>query len=240
VKDREIDALLEKAARAPQGVNPELLERVAATIRPSLQPVRPLPATWILVAGLVLICLAVALAGAARAGFYGIAKMDLFERLLIFAALAVFALVAAIQFVGELIPGSRRRVSPGVLLGFGTVALLGVFALLFRDYHTDQFVHAGLVCLFAGLFHAIPAGLVCWWLLRRGFAVNSVAAGFVGGTLAGLAGVTLLELHCANFEALHILIWHTAVVPVSAALGALVAWALHFRASHRSSLRAKL
>jgi hypothetical protein len=67
-----------------------------------------------------------------------------------------------------------------------------------------------------------------------------VAAGFVGGTLAGLAGVTLLELHCANFEALHILVWHTAVVPVSAAIGALVAWALHFRASHRSSLRAKL
>lgn len=239
MKDREIDDLLEKAARAPHGVNPELLERVAASIRPSLQPVRPLPSTRILAAGLLLICVAVALVGAARAGFYGVEKMDLFERLLIFGALAAFALVAAVQFVGEFIPGSRRRVSPGVLLGLGSVALLGVFGLLFRDYHTDHFVHAGLVCLFAGVLHAIPAGLLCWWLLRRGFAVNSVAAGFVGGTLAGLAGVTLLELHCVNFQALHVLVWHTAVVPVSAAIGAFVAWALRSRAGHRSSLHVK-
>ena len=36
----------------------------------------------------------------------------------------------------------------------------------------------------------------------------------------------MLELHCANFQALHVLVWHTAVVPVSAAAGALVGWAL--------------
>jgi len=68
-----------------------------------------------------------------------------------------------------------------------------------------------------------------WLLLRRGFAVNSVSAGLVGGALAGLCGVTMLELHCVNFEALHVLVWHTAVVPVSAAAGALVGWALRSR-----------
>jgi hypothetical protein len=65
-----------------------------------------------------------------------------------------------------------------------------------------------------------------WVLLRRGFAVNPVAAGLAGGALAGLCGVTMLELHCANFQALHILVWHTAVLPVVAAAGALVAWTL--------------
>jgi hypothetical protein len=50
-----------------------------------------------------------------------------------------------------------------------------------------------------------------------------------GGTLAGLAGVTMLELHCANFEALHVMLWHTAVIPVSGAAGALLAWAARFR-----------
>jgi hypothetical protein len=32
----------------------------------------------------------------------------------------------------------------------------------------------------------------------------------------------MLELHCPNFQALHILIWHVAVVPMSAAAGALL------------------
>jgi hypothetical protein len=79
------------------------------------------------------------------------------------------------------------------------------------------------------LFHAIPAALASWLLLRRGFAVNSVAAGLVAGTLAGLAGVTMLELHCANLQAPHVMLWHTAVMPVSAAAGALLAWLRHSR-----------
>jgi hypothetical protein len=95
---------------------------------------------------------------------------------------------------------------------------------MFRDYHTHNFVHEGIACLSAGLLHAIPAALASWVLLRRGFAVNPVAAGLVAGTLAGLAGVTMLELHCPNFEALHVMLWHTAVVPASGAAGALLGW----------------
>src|SRR5208337_572621 len=99
-------------------------------------------------------------------------------------------------------------------------ALVAVFAALFHDYRTVDFVHQGIVCLAAGLILAIPAGLASWLVLRRGFAVNSVAAGLVAGALAGLAGVTMLELHCQNFEALHVMLWHTAVIPVSGAVGA--------------------
>jgi hypothetical protein len=106
------------------------------------------------------------------------------------------------------------------------VALLAVFALLFRNYRTEHFVSAGIACLVTGLLLAIPAALLSWLLMRRGFAVNSVSAGLVGGALAGLCGVTMLELHCANFQALHVLVWHTAVVSVSAAAGALLGWAL--------------
>jgi hypothetical protein len=60
-------------------------------------------------------------------------------------------------------------------------------------------------------------------LLRRGFAVNSTAAGLAQGTLAGLAGVTMLELHCPIFEAPHVLVWHIAVLPVCGLVGVLVA-----------------
>jgi hypothetical protein len=37
------------------------------------------------------------------------------------------------------------------------------------------------------------------------------------GTLAGLAGVIMLELHCAKLLAPHLVVWHTAVLLVSAA-----------------------
>jgi hypothetical protein len=116
--------------------------------------------------------------------------------------------------------------------------LMGVFALLFQDYRTDRFVSAGIVCLLTGLLHAVPAALLSYLVLRRGFAVNSVSAGLVAGTLAGLSGVGMLELHCANFQAAHILVWHTAVVPLSGAGGALVAWAWRFRAGARGHERA--
>jgi hypothetical protein len=122
-----------------------------------------------------------------------------------------------------------------VRLSFASVALLGVFALLFRDYRSDHFFSAGIACLLAGLLVAIPAAILSWSLLRRGFAVNPVAAGLVRGALAGGSGVTMLELHCGNFQTLHVLVWPTVVAPVSAGAGAgagagaLVGWALRRR-----------
>jgi hypothetical protein len=137
--------------------------------------------------------------------------------------------MAGSEFVHAMIPGSRRRISPGAFLGFASAALLAVFAFLFRDYRTDHFFSVGIVCLLTGFLHAIPAALLGWLLLRRGFAVSSVSAGLVAGVLGGLAGVGVLELHCPNFEAAHVLVWHTAVVPLSGAAGALVAWTLRCR-----------
>lgn len=225
MKDREIDEILAQAAQASPEVDPALLDRVARSIGSSLRPVSPLPPAWILASGLALICAAVALAGAARSGFYGLQKMSVLDRAMIFPALGVLIWLAATG-VSEMVPGSRHRVAPGTLLGAGCLALLAVFAVLFRDYQTHNFVSQGIVCLIAGLFHAIPAALASWLVLRRGFAVNSVAAGMVVGTLAALAGVSMLELHCANFEALHVMLWHTAVMPVSAVAGASLAWLL--------------
>ena len=230
MKDEEIDNVLKNASPAPHDLKPETLQRIANSIKPSLRPVRPLPPTWVMAGGLVLVCATVSLAGAARAGFFGFAKMDLMERLLVFPALAFLAWVAASEFVHAMTPGSLRRISPGALLGFCSAALLAVFAFLFRDYQTDHFFSIGIVCLLTGLLHAIPAALLGWLLIRRGFAVNPVSAGLVAGMLGGLAGVGVLELHCPNFQAIHVLVWHTAVVALSGTAGALVGWALRLRA----------
>jgi hypothetical protein len=229
VTDPEIDDMLHKAARAPHAVEPAVLARITDSIHSSLQPVRPLPPGWLLTIALVLICAAVALAGAWRAGFYGVEKMGVWERVAIFSTLVLLASLTAREFVAQWLPGSRHHLAARTLLVLASALLLGLFGLLFHDYHTEHFVQSGVICLLTGLLHAIPAAFLSGWLLRRGFAVTPVSAGLIGGTLGGLTGVTLLELHCPNFEALHILVWHVAVVPVSAAIGALAGWALSTR-----------
>ncbi|MGD0493606.1 MAG: NrsF family protein [Steroidobacteraceae bacterium] len=221
--DDQVDKVLEKASGATPEVDPALLKRIADSINMSLRPVRPLPPPWALTGGLALICAVVAVAAAARAGFYGVEKLSLWERALIFSTLGILVWVTGKELVGQLTPGSRQNFSGTSLLATISASLLGVFALVFHDYRTDHFISAGIACLLTGVLLAVPAAFLSWLLLRRGFAVNSVAAGLVGGALAGLCGVTMLELHCSNFQALHVLVWHIAVVPVSAAAGAFAA-----------------
>jgi hypothetical protein len=231
VKDEEIDDVLKETARSAYVLNAETLQHVSDSIKTSLRPVRPMLPSRVLAGGIVLICASVALAGAARAGYYGIEKMGSLERALIFSTLLIFAWVAGIGFVREMVPGSRRRVAPGALLATVSGLLVGEFALLFRDYQTSAFFSAGIACLLTGLLFAFPAALFSWIVLRRGFAVNPVSAGLIAGTLGGLAGLGMLELHCQNFQAAHVIVWHTAVVPLSAAAGAFVAWALRLYAN---------
>jgi len=224
--DDDVDTVLQKASGGTPEVEPALLKRIADSITGSLRPVRPLPPPWVLTGGLALICAVVAVVAAARAGFYGAEKLGLWERAMIFSTLGILVWVVGKELVSQVIPGSRQNFSGVALLVTISVSLLGVFALVFREYHTDHFFSAGIACLRTGVLLALPAALLSWRVLRRGFAVNPAAAGLVGGTLAGLCGVTLLELHCANFQALHVFVWHVAVVPVSAAIGTFAGWAV--------------
>ena len=228
--DQEIDDILQRAAGSPRALPAQLIERIADSIAPSLRPVRLLPPKWFLTSALCLTGAAIAFAGAARAGFQGFEALPALSRLLILGALAVLIWAAARRTVDEWTPGSPRFLSATSLLAAFSVALVVVFGLLFHDYHTENFVSAGLTCLGTGVLHAIPAALIAWWVLRRGCVLDSVSAGLAVGALAGLAGLGMLELHCVNFEALHVLVWHTLVVPVGAGFGALIGWALRYKA----------
>jgi hypothetical protein len=135
----------------------------------------------------------------------------------------LFTISAASLTVAEMIPGSRRIVNAGTVLAASSFAVLAVFALLFHDFDMSRFIPQGLVCLGVGMAVAIPTGLANWFVLRRGFAMNAASAGLAAGTLAGLAGVIALELHCPNFRAMHVMVWHTVVILVSAFLGVLLA-----------------
>ena len=224
MKDRDIDDILKRAAEGTRDVDPALLDRVSDSMRSSLRAVRPLPPSWALATGLILICVSVAVAGAMLLKPHGVLKMNALEIGLIFPILGILIWLAAVLCVSEVIPGSRRPVAPWLLSVSGSLGLAVVFALLFSDYGTERFVSQGMTCLTAGLLHALPVSAATGLVLSRGFAVNSVASSLAKGTLGGLAGVTMLELHCPNFEALHIIVWHIAVLAISGLAGALLAW----------------
>jgi len=219
VNDKEIDGILKNAKAVTGDPPPEVLRRITDSIVPSLRPVRPLPPAWRMTGTLIAVCAAVSLAGALRVGLAGFDKMDLPQRVVIFSGLAVLVWAAARTLVAEMIPGSRRTVAPLVHLAMSCAGLAGLFALMFHDSSIENFISIGLNCLFTGLLHAVPATLLSWLVLRRGFAMNAAAAGLLAGMLGGLAGVGMLELHCPNFETAHLVVWHTAVVLLSAILG---------------------
>ncbi len=219
--DAEIDEILERGAVAPYQMDPALRSRVSTSMS-DLRPVRPVSPVWML-ASLLSISALIAIASASALGLYGITKLSIPEIGTIFSALGIFTWLAATMSVGEMIPGSRRWMSPAMLLALILIGSIAVEAVLFRNYAMDAFVPAGIPCLRAGLVVAIPAGVGSWLVLRRGFAVNPRSAGLAAGTLAGLAGVMMLELHCPNFLAPHVMVWHTAVIPISALMGALLA-----------------
>ena len=69
MKDKDIDDAIQQAAGASSQVDPALLGRISQSIASTLQPVTPLPPSWILVTALVVLCSFVAALGAAGLGF---------------------------------------------------------------------------------------------------------------------------------------------------------------------------
>lgn len=218
MNDREIDRAL---GHTPP-VDPALLERISRRILPNVTATRPLPAARVLALRLLAGAALIAVGGAALFKFHAIHRLALWQAALIFPLVMVLVSLAINAAIAAMIPGSRRAVAPLPLILLACAALVGIFALVFPDYSTERFVPQGIACLSAGLMVALPAGWIAWLILRRGFAVDTGVAGAAIGALAGLAGVLMLELHCAIFEAPHVMLWHTAVIPVSAVAGWLI------------------
>jgi hypothetical protein len=212
MNDPEIERSLRESPPVERGLVDGIQRRIAA----GLKPVRPLEPRWILSAELIAAAALVGFAGAWRVGLLAVHKLTPVQAAAIFSAWAVVILLAAGTATAAMIPGARQWMRPAPLVAMACVVLAGAFAVAFSDYSTDSFVKQGIICLKAGLADAIPAGVLVWLIMRRGFAVSGSAAGAV----AGLAGFFMLELHCPLFEAPHAMVWHVAVIPVSAAAGA--------------------
>jgi hypothetical protein len=202
--------------------DPKLMERIATSVTRDLKPVRPLNSAGTTVSSLMVVVLAIAALGATTLGFFGLIRLSPGAIAVIFPALAGLVLLSAAASVNAMTPGSKRPFHPAALMAAGCGIMAAIFAVVFRDHSLGRFVPQGVACLKAGLLWAVPSAVLIWILLRRGYAVDRAAAGIACGTLAGLTGLAVLEFHCPNFRLWHLVVWHLAVVPVAAAVVAIV------------------
>jgi hypothetical protein len=219
MKPDEIDRIIEEAAgRVSPQADSRDVESIAGALLKDLRPVRPLAPVGLFSLLLTGLFATFAIASGSILGLHGVHALSFAQMAWLFSALLGTATLAAVASAREMRPAS------GVRLGFLVpVVAIGVFLVLFASlltgYGTRHFVAEGIPCLVAGLSVALPTAAAVVWILRRGFVLDWSKAGIVAGTLAGLAGLGMLELHCPNLKAIHAMVWHVAVVIVSGAAG---------------------
>jgi hypothetical protein len=220
---RDMDGLLRLLDKDDDGlrVSQSLLRRINAGILEDLRPVRPLVPFRILLCGWVIIFLSVVAVGALLLGVNGWGALSLTQRVVVFSTLAVSAVLLAISMIRQMVPGSKHILAPAVLLVSILVGLMMVIAATFRSQQEPAFLASGMMCMKNGLMYSIPAAFLFWLILRRGALLYPKLIGAVAGGLAGLAGLSVLEINCPNLNVLHILVWHTGVM-VTGSVGGVV------------------
>lgn len=79
----------------------------------------------------------------------------------------------------------------------------------------------GLACLASGCALSILTFAILIWWLRRGAPTSPERAGLLTGISAGSFGIFAFTFHCTFSDIVHIGLWHSAVVVISAAIGRL-------------------
>jgi hypothetical protein len=219
---KDVDDVLDRAASsAAPGDADAAAERAKQTILGSLTPVRPMAPAWVFAVAFAILFAVVAIAGGRMLGMYGLHALSGVERAIIFPVVIAAAALAGLAGAREMRPAGGRRIAGWAFAG-AAIALLTAFAMLFHDYSMDRFVKQGVSCLRAGLLFAVAGAVLMSLVFVRGYVLNPRAAGVAAGTLAGLAGIGALELHCPNLKGTHVMVWHLGVVVLSGLAGLLI------------------
>ena len=220
---RSLTHLLDEAA-AGDGLRPSesQLLRIQTNIAAGLKPVRPLPLSRIFLFACAIIFLLVAAAGAFLLGMNGWRALTIPQRTAVFMTLATSAILLAISMVRQIVPGSKHAFSPATLPLAILAGLVIMMAAAFRSQQESTFMASGLMCIKNGLTYAIPGAFLLWLTLRRGAILFPKLIGATAGGLAGLIGLSVLEVNCPNLNVFHVLVWHAGVVLISSLGGVLV------------------
>lgn len=225
---RDVDGLIRVLDHDDDGLRPSesQLRRINAGILQDLRPIRPLAPSRILLLWFGVVFLAVVAGGALLLGMNGWGVLSLLQRIAIFVMLAVSAVLLSVSIVRQMVPGSRHIIAPVVVIAAIPVGLMMVIEALFRSQQEPTFFSTGVICMKNGLRCAIPAGFLLSLVIRRGAVLYPKLAGAVAGGLAGLTGLSVLEVNCPNLNAFHIVVWHVGVVVIGSLGGALLGGAV--------------
>jgi hypothetical protein len=170
------------------------------------------------------------LAGAALLLLFGGPRHDLAEGammpplpLLAFWLIVALGVAAAWSALRMGLPGVGRDYNGWRWAGLAALALpLSALVMAMDDGHAAMAAahpENGLHCLMQGVFAGlgVAAALFAW--LKAGAPTSPTRAGWVIGIAAGAAGATIVALHCASNDMIHIALWHGLAVALSGMAG---------------------
>jgi len=198
------------------------LRQIAEGMTTNLQPVRPVAHARYLFGALVGIFVSIVATGVYRMGAFAISVMTPLQSAAIVSALAVSTGLLAYSLVQQMVPGSRHRISPRLLPVGITISLVIAMAVLFQFQHERNFWGNAWACIRAGTPFGVLAAVPVWVVLRRGAILSPALTGPATGLFAGLVGTSVLEIHCPNLDASHILVSHLGVAILCALAGLVI------------------
>ena len=192
----------------------ERISKIQNLITASLKPIGPLPSDWKLVWHLLALFTVFSLLAAIPVGYKGFRVLSAYQRFVYYGVILLCAMLFSVVTVQEMIPGSKRKASPGWTILATILALAVLVSALFKNFDLNRFVPLGIPCLRLGSISALVSGALSWFFLKRGFFPSPVTASAVVGFFAGLTGVAVLALHCPIQNSTHILVWHLGAMLV--------------------------
>jgi hypothetical protein len=210
--------LLETQGTSDRNLSP-VLDALASRLVSDLRPIRPLLSPGFFLAAFWGLCALIGAFGVYLEGTSGLTAMSSLQSVSILFTLAACSTMLAWSLVRQMVPGSLHRFRPEILPAAVIGSLLLVAIAIFQFQNEPPFWPRTWFCIRMGLSFASLAGLPFWLLLRRGAVLSPGATGAAAGLLAGLAGMTVVEIHCPNLDIRHILVSHVGIAALGALLG---------------------
>jgi hypothetical protein len=216
-------------------LSPAALRKIADSLAHNLRPVRPLAPARYFVGAFVGIFVSIVALSVYRLGALAIAVMTPLQTTTILSTLVIGTGLLVYSLVNQMVPGSRHRIPPALLSVGITILVAIVMAILFQVQQEENFWGNAWACIRAGTLIGALAAVPFWLVLRRGAILSPRMTGAAAGLLAGLAGTSMLEIHCPILDAWHILLSHLGVAILCALAGLAIGLAAEIRA--RRSIR---